>query len=374
MQGYYDDAILFMRNLFSGGFKDNPHLSFGFLTGILRVAKESIFSGLNNIKINSILDDRYSEYFGFTAEEVRQMAAYYQASEKYGELCEWYDGYHFGNTDIFNPWSVVSYFNNGCCPQAFWMSTGSNDIIGELLEDADADTLEQLHALMSGGQILTRVDTSVIYPQLHQNGASIYSFLLVAGYLKAEKTEQQFGGDYMCEVSLPNKEITFVYSKEILGHMQKIVPQSSASAIQAALYMNKTEALENALNKFLIQTISYNDASSESFYHGLILGICAMFDNRYLVSSNRESGEGRFDIQLMPKDKKMPGILMELKAGKELEEKQLGRLAEQALDQIEERVYETEMRRQGISEILKYGVAFSGKQVQIRRKADNHAG
>ena len=150
VNGFYDTVIGFMRNLFSGGLKDNPHLSYGFLTGILRVAKESIFSGLNNLKINSILDERYSEYFGFTSSEVHEMADYYHASHKYQELCDWYDGYRFGNTEIFNPWSVIGYFNNNCRPKAFWQSTGSNDIIREVLASATPDIMERLELLMKG--------------------------------------------------------------------------------------------------------------------------------------------------------------------------------------------------------------------------------
>ena len=213
VRGYYDKVINFMRTLFSGGLKDNPHLSYGFLTGILRVAKESIFSGLNNIKVNSVLDNRYSEYFGFTSEEVQEMAEYYGAPEKYDELCEWYDGYRFGKTEIFNPWSVIGYFNNECIPRAFWQSTGSNDIISEVLGNATIETYEKLESLMQGKSFVTHIDTGVIYPQLQNNPSSIYSFLLVTGYLKAVTNDQPFGGDYMCEVALPNKEISYVYSK-----------------------------------------------------------------------------------------------------------------------------------------------------------------
>lgn len=213
IKGFYDKVVLFMRNLFSGGLKDNRHLSYGFLTGILRVAKESIFSGLNNLAVNSILDHRYSEYFGFTAEEVKEIARYYNAEEKYDEICAWYDGYRFGETDIFNPWSVINYFRNHCQAKAFWQSTGSNDIIGEVLKSASADVYEQLHALMQGETFWTYVDTEVIYPQIQNNPSSVYSFLLVAGYLKVIKAEMSFGGNYMCEVTLPNREIASVYNK-----------------------------------------------------------------------------------------------------------------------------------------------------------------
>lgn len=150
MKSFYDEIILFMRNLFSGGLKDNPHLSYGFLTGILRVAKESIFSGLNNLTINSILDEKYSGYFGFTEDEVRALAEYYDVPDKFDEICTWYDGYHYGNSDIFNPWSVINYFRYNCKPDAYWQSTGSNDIIGEILENADEDIYEKLQALIEG--------------------------------------------------------------------------------------------------------------------------------------------------------------------------------------------------------------------------------
>ena len=215
MRGFYDQVILFMRNFFSAGLKDNRHLSFGFLTGILRIAKESIFSGLNNLVINSVLDEKYSEYFGFTPDEVRKMAAYYGAEDKYTEICEWYDGYRFGKTEIFNPWSVINYFYRGCKPGAFWLATGSNEIIGEILSEADEEIYERLNALVQGKSVLTYIDTGVIYPQIRKNPSSVYSFLLVAGYLKAVKTEPSLLGDFMCEVAVPNREISFVYRKEI---------------------------------------------------------------------------------------------------------------------------------------------------------------
>ena len=316
VRGYYYKVINFMRTLFSGGLKDNPHLSYGFLTGILRVAKESIFSGLNNIKVNSVLDNRYSEYFGFTSEEVQEMAEYYGAPEKYEELCEWYDGYRFGKTEIFNPWSVIGYFNNECIPRAFWQSTGSNDIISEVLSNATIETYEKLESLMQGKSFVTRIDTGVIYPQLQNNPSSIYSFLLVTGYLKAVTNDQPFGDDYMCEVALPNKEISYVYSKEILSKFENVIPPAVATAIQEAIYMMDISKLQNSLETFLLQTISFHDAANETFYHGLILGICAMLDNQYHITSNREAGNGRFDIQMLPLNKKLPGILIELKAGK----------------------------------------------------------
>ena len=362
--GYYDKVISFMRNLFSGGLKDNKHLSFGFLTGILRVAKESIFSGLNNLVINSVLDNKYSAYFGFTPEEVKEMTEYYGVSERYDEICEWYDGYRFGNSEIFNPWSVINYFNNECKPKAFWLSTGSNDIIGEIITQADQDIYDKLTSLVSGNTIVSYIDTSVTYPQIKQNPSAIYSFLLVAGYLNAVKAESSYGIDYMCELALPNKEITFVYSKEILQKLDHIIPQSIAISVQEAIYSGDSKRIQALIHNLLLQSASSFDTVGENFYHGFMLGLCAMLSGSY-TTSNRESGEGRYDIQLLPRDAKLPGILIELKAEKNCSEDELKKLSETALQQINDRKYDTEMTSMGITAIHKYGVAFSGKSVEV---------
>lgn len=362
--GFYDQVILFMRNLFSGGLKDNKHLSYGFLTGILRVAKESIFSGLNNLKINSILDEKYSDYFGFTPEEVKEMADYYGAGDRYAEICEWYDGYRFGNSDIFNPWSVINYFSNNCKPKAFWQSTGSNDIIGEILENADDEIYKRLHLLVQGQSILTYIDTDVIYPQIRNNPSSIYSFLLVAGYLKIVRSEISFGGDFMCEVALPNKEIAFVYNKEILQKLTTIIPQSLAIPIQEAIYSGDSEKLKGLLEKLLLQSASCYDTVGENFYHGLMLGLCALLSG-YYATSNRESGNGRYDIQLFPKNNRLPGVIIELKAGKDCSDAALTELSKAALQQIIDRDYAAEMREKGVPIIYQYGVAFCGKNVEV---------
>lgn len=364
MQGFYDKVILFMCNLFSGGLKDNKHLSYGFLTGILRVAKESIFSGLNNLVINSVLDNKYSEYFGFTASEVQQMAAYYGVADKYAELCAWYDGYRFGRTEIFNPWSVINYFNNGCEPRAFWQTTGSNDIIGEIIGVADAEIYERLTSLVNGKSFVTYIDTSVIYPQIKSNPSSIYSFLLVAGYLKVLKTVPAFSGDFMCEVALPNKEIAYVYNKEILQKLDKLIPMAAAISMQEALYSADSQKLKAVMQSLLANSVSSFDTAGENFYHGFMLGLCALLSNAY-VTSNREAGDGRYDIQLMPKNVALPGILIELKAEKHADAEQLKKLAAVALKQIHDKNYAADMQSHGVKTIYKYGVAFSGKKVEI---------
>lgn len=362
--GFYDDVIAFMRNLLSGCFKDNKSLAFGFLTGILRVAKESIFSGLNNLTINSVLDNKYSEYFGFTANEVKEMAAYYSAPDKFDEVCEWYDGYRFGKTDIFNPWSVINYFSNDCEPRAFWLSTGSNDIIGEIIKEADNEIYERLSSLVNGGSFTTYIDTSVIYPQIKNNPSSIYSFLLMAGYLKVVKSSVSISGDFMCEVALPNKEISLVYRKEILQKLENLIPQATAIAVEEAIFSGNGEKLRDIISNFLIQSVSAFDAAGENFYHGFMLGVCALFGNSY-VTSNRESGDGRYDIALSPKVSNLPGIIIELKAEKNCNENELQELAKTALKQINDKKYDTEMKLKGVKTIYKYGVAFSGKHVAV---------
>ena len=219
---------------------------------------------------------------------------------------------------------------------------------------------------MRGESFVTHIDTGVIYPQIQNNPSSIYSFLLVTGYLKAITSEHPFGGDYMCEVALPNKEISYVYSKEILSKLENVIAPSAAIAIQEAMYTMDIPILQKRLENFLRQTISYHDAANETFYHGLILGLCAMLDNRYHITSNREAGDGRFDIQMLPVDRKLPGIVIEVKAGKNCSEEQLEKLADAALKQINERRYNSEMASHGVDKILRYGIAFSGKDTCVK--------
>lgn len=329
---FYNEIVDFMRNFFSGGLKDNPHLAFGFLTGILRVAKESIFSGMNNLKTNSILDNNYSSYFGFTNEEVRDMLAYYDYEDKYQEICEWYDGYRFGNSEIFNPWSVINYISDQCFPKAFWQSTGSNDIIGEIIGTATPEINENLYKLFCGNTVTTYVDTSVIYPEVQSNPNSIYSFLLVAGYLKVAEIYPQNDGNYMCDVAIPNKEILYVYEKEVLNRTNQ---NNVSISIHQAIFSKDTSKLQSLLVDFMLKSISTMDGASEAFYHGMMLGLCAVLGSQFKVRSNRESGLGRFDIELLPMVKGIPGFIFEFKHTKDINV-DLDSLANSALKQIED--------------------------------------
>ena len=362
---FYNEIVDFMRNFFSGGLKDNPHLAFGFLTGILRVAKESILSGMNNLKTNSILDNNYSSYFGFTNEEVRDMLAYYDYDyeDKYQEICEWYDGYRFGNSEIFNPWSVINYISDQCFPKAFWQSTGSNDIIGEIIGTATPEINENLYKLFCGNTVTTYVDTSVIYPEVQNNPNSIYSFLLVAGYLKVAEIYPQNDGNYMCDVAIPNKEILYVYEKEVLNRTNQ---NNVSISIHQAIFSKDTSKLQSLLEDFMLKSISTMDGASEAFYHGMMLGLCAVLGSQFKVRSNRESGLGRFDIELLPMVKGIPGFIFEFKHTKDINV-DLDSLANSALKQIEDMKYDTELNDFGVEDIVKIGIAFRQKSAVVKR-------
>lgn len=368
---FYDEIISFMRTFFSGAFKDNKHLSYGFLTGILRIAQESIFSGLNNLAVNSIMDQEYSGYFGFTESEVQEMLRYYGVDGGDTRLKEWYNGYLFGDTEIYNPWSVVNYIAKGCVPQAYWVNTGKNEVLEELLKAATDDITEKLNALMQGESVIVRIDQNVVYSSLVKEPANVYSLLLVAGYLKVRKREILGDGTSIGEVSIPNREIAVVYKNEILSHLLQIgaVTQTTANKIAESLYAYDLKKLQGALTEYMDKSISFYDAGSEGFYHGLVLGLTALMDHHYKIRSNRESGDGRYDIALIPRENMYPGIIMELKWKSGLDEEALERLSDEALRQIDDKRYDSEMSGEGVKEILKLGIAFSGKKVRVKAEA-----
>lgn len=365
---FYDEIIGFMRNFFSGAFKDNKNLSYGFLTGILRIAQESIFSGLNNLTVNSVMDEEYDSFFGFTESEVKAMLSYYGVSDKEEELKDWYDGYLFGSEEIYNPWSVINYISKGCLPQAYWVNTGKNEILDDVLRVATDDITERLYDLLQGERVVARIDQNVVYRSLAEDPANIYSLLLVAGYLKTPKKELQADGSYLCEVSIPNREIAAVYKSEILSHFLQTgaITRTTANKIAESLYANDYKKLQSAIEEYMDKSISFFDGGAEGFYHGLMLGLIALMDNQYKIKSNRESGDGRFDVSLIPREKRYPGIILELKWKEKLSDVELEKWSNEALKQIGELRYDSEMKEDGITEILKFGIAFSGKKVCVR--------
>lgn len=365
VNGYYDDAVEFIRSFFSAALKDNPHARQIVMTGILRIAKESIFSGLNNIRVFSVLDKKFSEFFGFTTSEVQQMAAYYEQTDKLPELKAWYDGYKFGDTEIFNPWSVINYFSNNCQAMPYWVQTSANTIIQEILKTYNDDTYRNLHALLGKTEVQSIVRTNIIYPKLKEPQTNILGFLLMTGYLKSTGTELDARGDYICRLSIPNKEIKTIYYNEILSLLTEDIGENTVMNLANALYDKDAAKIKEALNKFMLKTISYYDNLKENYYHGLMLGLLAIGESNYDIRSNRESGLGRYDIQLIPKKSALPGIIIEVKAADKDAGVELSKLAQTALKQIDEKKYDTELCAQGVNDIIKYGVAFKGKNVEI---------
>lgn len=367
-KNFYDEIISFMRIFFSGAFKDNKYLSYGFLTGILRIAQESIFSGMNNLSVNSVMDSEFDEFFGFTYPEIHKMMDYYGILDKESELKDWYDGYRFGDEEIYNPWSVISYISKKCVPQAYWVNTGRNEILEDVMKIASEDINNKLFSLLRGERVVAKIDQTTVYRSLSDDPANIYSILLVAGYLKPLKKELQDDGSYLCEVAIPNREIAAVYKSEILNYLQSVgaINKTTSNMFAESLYSNDVGMLQKAISEYVMKSVSFYDGGTEGFYHGLVLGLIAMMDNQYRIKSNQESGYGRYDISLIPRNKKMSGIILELKHEKGLNEKDLDKLADEALKQIKDKKYDTEMKAEGISNILKLGMAFSGKKVVIK--------
>ena len=362
-QGFYNEVIAFMRNFMSGGLKDNPSLKFGILSGILRVSKENLFSGLNNPVVNSVLDEKYSEYFGFTEDEVIEMAGYYGQTEKLHELREWYDGYRFGNTGIYNPWSVANYFYNDCKAAPYWTNTSDNEIIREVMDSLNPDIAEELFALLQGQTVEASLNLDVIYPQITDGTDTIFSFLLLAGYLRPESRAVETEVGTFIKLALPNKEIRRVYNTEILRWLKGAIDGNVMTNLEKSIYTNDVKQLKESLRRYMLNCISSFDYAVEGFYHGMMLGLVAGMSSQYHIRSNRESGEGRFDLMLEPKNRSMPGIIMEFKSEKDAD--LLAERAKEAMQQIDDRHYTAELNARGLSGIIKYGIAFSGKKVEI---------
>lgn len=365
-RGFYKETISFMRNFLSGGLKDNTDLAFGVLTGIMRVSKENLFSGLNNPMVNTVLDDKYSEYFGFTKDEVQEMAAYYRRPEAMDELRFWYDGYRFGNTEIYNPWSVTNYFASGGQAKPYWANTSDNEIIREILAGLTPEIADDLARVMQDEEVHASLDMEVVYPRMTDGNDTIFSFLLLAGYLTpADRPEETEIGTF-ASLRLPNAEIRRIYNTEVLSWIRTQQTGNIISEIEKAVFLCDGKRLKDALRKYMITSISFFDGAAEGFYHGMVLGLVASLSSKYYIRSNREAGEGRFDLQLEPKDRTLPGILMEFKAVSASEKEKLPDLAEEALFQTEDKEYQRDLEERGATEIVRYGIAFSGKDVEVK--------
>jgi len=380
---YYDQMIDFLKGFYTGGLKDNPNLMKGILTGVLKIAKESIFTGMNNFDVYSIFSNEYSEYFGFTEEEVRTMAECYGTQQDMDEVKNWYDGYYFGESEIYNPWSVLQYFAKGRISEAYWLSTSGNDIIHTMFKNVSVRMLEDLTTLVQGKSIMVTIPVDIVYADLEKDtsGSILYAVLLMTGYLK-QVNAKRVGGNkrtgrgvkFRGEFMIPNKEILEVYQVEILEYFERYCRPDMTDVIQEAITANDVDTLQTELSRFLMQSTSNFDGAYEVFYHGLMLGNVAMMREGYFVTSNLESGEGRFDIQMEPRKPILPGIIMELKSNREeytdekTRDRSLEREAAEALAQIEKKEYITNLRMRGVKSIILYGMAFKGKHAKVLSK------
>lgn len=362
--GYYEDMIRFMRQFYSEVLKGNDALEFAVLTGVLRVAKESIFSGLNNLKVCSVLSEDYSDIFGFTGEEVARMAADLQMEDKLPEIREWYDGYSFGGSEIYNPWSVIMYFDAKCKPAPYWVNTSGNGIIKYMLDRLDGRGREDLQSLMDGNTISKQVQEGIIYEEIGSNADDLYTMLLTTGYLKCTSSQDSLLGTYM-DLQIPNLEILRLFTREIAQNFTGYRGVSDITNMMDEMLKGNAVLFEEDLNRILRNSVSYHDAANgESFYHGMMLGFCVLLKDSHIVESNRESGYGRFDLALIPTDRRYYGVIMEFKRA--ADEGQLEEKALEALAQIEELSYIAEFQQRQIEKVWKYGIAFCGKKVCLR--------
>ena len=364
--GYYKEAIGFYRSLYSAALKSNPSLDFAILTGVLRIAKESIFSGLNNLQVSSVITGGFADACGYTREEVAKLARDLGHEDKLGEIAAWYDGYDFQGREIYNPWSVNNYFSHGCKARKYWVRTSGNSILRTMLKDLDQKRTRHLFLLMEGKTIRTQVEESFIYQDIEKHRASLYDVLLATGYLKCvgvleDEDEEQY------DLSIPNKEIRRVFRDEILKYLASD-DRSILDDLLEAMQDGDAEYFQECLQTILRDMVSYHDtAQPESFYHGLMLGITVWLERRYTIRSNRESGYGRFDLACFPKQPALPGLILEFKAAEK--EEDLEAAAGEACHQIEDKTYIAELEAAGVHDIWRYGVAFCKKHALVKKEA-----
>ncbi len=311
LQDFQEQAVTFMRGLFSSVLKDNPHLSFACLTGILQAPAESMFHGMNHLKTHSILDGQYSGYFGFTKSEVEELTTYYGKPDKYDEICRWYGGYLFGDTEVFNPCSVITYLDAGCRPKAYWQPARGNGLVLELARGGTPETLGHLLQLIQGDRIPSYVDISIGYPGKESHPSAVFSFLLATGYLKTIDGADCGDGNSICSIAIPNRETACMFEKEVLSGLSGKIPQACVIAIRQAIARKDIQDFQNQLQKLLVQMINEFSRVQESAYQILMLGLCTIMGGLYQITS-QEPEAGQYNIQMQPCDKAFPSTLIEL--------------------------------------------------------------
>jgi hypothetical protein len=368
--GYFDKLIEFIRPLLSDALKDNPYLQFAVMTGCLRISKESIFTGLNHLDVISILNKNYSEYFGFTQNEMDAMLEYYGFSDKTHIVRDWYNGYLFGNTEVYNPWSSLHVIRSWVTdtdelPKPYWLNTSDNAIIREMINKSNAETKGGLESLMAGGTVSAVVRDGVTYDEIHKNADNLWNFLLFTGYLKKVGVGRQSeDGELTLDLSIPNIELRYIYKTKIQEWFKERIAGKDLRAFFDAVLGGDAEALQNELSALLSETISYMDGA-ENFYHGFMTGVLARIDG-YAVKSNRESGNGRSDLVLYGANQREgKAFIFEIKTAKEFDG--LPAACEKALKQIEEKNYAADWIKEGYRNIVKYGIGFYKKVCEVRK-------
>ena len=368
VEGFYDEMIGFIRSLFESVLKTNPHLEKGIITGCLRISRESIFTGLNNMEVHSLLSPYCRDKFGFTESEVKDMLAYYDLSDKYPELKQWYDGYRFGKTEIYNPWSILNYVrfvkeDPDTLPKPYWSNTSSNSIVREMVDDADEDTRRELEILMDGGTIEKPVHEDITYGDIHESMDNLWNFLFFTGYLKAGK-QRSDGESIYLEMSIPNTEVKTIYRQSIVTWFDKKIKATDRSPLIRALEEGDCETAEDFISTQLMDTISYFDYA-ESYYHGFMTGLLSGAGS-YSVISNRECGTGRPDLVLKTTAiRKGRVIIIEFKLAGSI--RQLDDKCNEALKQIADNRYAEPFVSEGYPVVRKYGISFYKKDCMVKK-------
>ena len=364
--GFYDRMVSLIRSLFESALKTNDTLEFAVITGCLRISKESIFTGLNNLNVISIMDTSYAEHFGFTQNEVDQMLKHYGLEQNQAAVRTWYDGYRFGETEVYNPWSVISYVNScykdkNALLRPYWSNTSSNSIIRTLVERADLSVKQEIEALIEGKTITKPIHEDITYDDMDSTQDNLWNFLFFTGYLK-KISEQQDGEDILVEMAIPNSEVRYIYKNTVLRWFEEKTKDKNFSLLYDSILNGNREKMAEILSENLMETISFYDYQ-ESYYRGFLAGMLKNIGN-YIVLSNRESGNGRPDILLKYPSVRGKAVILEIKVAHTYQE--LENKCDEALRQIEEQKYEEPLRQEGYSDILKYGVAFYRKECMVK--------
>ncbi|NRY60081.1 AAA family ATPase [Clostridium beijerinckii] len=364
----HDNMIVLIRNLLTSALKDNPYVEKSLITGILRVVKESIFSGLNNLEVNTLLRKTFNDKFGFTKNEIRELLSYYKCEDDMQNIKKWYNGYIFGGEVIYNPWSVLNYLKNtreGFMP--YWINSSSNDLIKRLLLKGDNNIKLELEELIEGNSINKKIDDSIVMAEVEDSNENIWSFLLMSGYLKAVKTEN-IEGILNCELKIPNKEVLIFYRNLIEKWFKEALTNQKYELMLNTLITGNIKIFAGLFKEFVINNLSYFDISGkepERVYHAFVLGMLVSLSNEYEVKSNKESGYGRYDVMIIPKDISKIGIIIEFKKIDYFLDDTIEEATKEALRQIEEKNYAQELFQKEVKNIIKLAIVFKEKEVRV---------